>query len=115
MNDEKLKIWWSKHSVCPRCRTPIESTYEAAQGITPYHNTFKCTECRYLGLAYELLPKPSEADEWYRMHSRCPECGEVPESTTIGVIHVAGKEFFDDVNTSQCRCGWEGMIYQLVE
>ena len=116
MNEKELEIWWTKHRVCPRCKVPV-STYETTTGISPYHDAFKCNNCRYMGLAYELLPKPSEADTWYKKHTNCPKChSHRVECSTIGVIHISGKPFFDDSNTATCLdCGWDGMLYQLVE
>lgn len=114
MNNEELKKWRAHHTLCPKCREPVES-YKTTTGLSPYHDRFKCKECRYLGLAYELLPKSTEADDWYRLHQRCPECGEHAIPTAMGAMNIHGKPFFDDVNTAQCKCGWEGMVYQLVE
>jgi hypothetical protein len=57
------------------------------------------------------------AQAYYQKHCICPDCGcpsEEMSQTTMGVIFGMNGETEDD-NFCECKCGWKGRVWELVE
>jgi hypothetical protein len=54
---------------------------------------------------------------YYKSHARCPDC-KATRSTTqtyMGYIMVIGREEdYKDENRSECRCGWKGIVHDML-
>ncbi len=54
-------------------------------------------------------------EEYYLKHKACPVCNNINlMETYVGYIYYEDKEFKDE-NMAQCKCGWEGLVHNLVK
>jgi len=52
---------------------------------------------------------------YYAQHRKCPRCGSGVSQTLVGyVMDPDHPEEFKDENDCCCRCGWEGIVHELV-
>lgn len=54
-------------------------------------------------------------DAYRKQHCRCPRCGRVDafEQTCVGYI-ANNLETARDENRADCRCGWSGIVHDLL-
>lgn len=56
-----------------------------------------------------------DIQEWHQVHKCCPECNSKSVSQTlVGCVTVDGV-YDDNINTASCKCGWQGMVKDLVK
>lgn len=53
--------------------------------------------------------------EWYSEHQACPDCDNTKLMITLaGVIEDPLRDFEDNINTAECKCGWYGPVKELL-
>ncbi len=70
-----------------------------------------------LVIATEKKPEshPSIRQQYDRLHARCPECGQDEiYRTCVGGYFGSSLESWVDENAATCRCGWHGIVHDLV-
>jgi len=54
-------------------------------------------------------------DLYYREHKRCPKCGNATlYQNYVGFIERHGV-IYKDMNDASCKCGWRGMVHDLIK
>ena len=53
-------------------------------------------------------------EEWINSHKCCPQCGSSDIEVSNMAVTASDDEYRDDINTAKCKCGWKGMVKNLV-
>ena len=54
--------------------------------------------------------------EFYKLHAKCPVCGNVKlRQTYVGILERKDRNFVDNINLFECgQCGKKGKVLELV-
>jgi hypothetical protein len=52
---------------------------------------------------------------WNKLHEACPDCNNTQLMVTmVGVLEDENRDFEDNFNTAECKCGWRGPVRDLL-
>lgn len=121
-----LKQYYIEHKYCPKCYSSRhESTTMGCIQTDPKkyrdRNYSYCMDCDWKGRVHSRVPYNTYQGEleyynkqYYNKHRFCPQCGnEEVSRTCVGSLRVSIVS--PDTNKATCKCGWVGIVHDLVQ
>lgn len=70
----------------------------------------------YIPFIHEKGSKEELFHRYYSSHKKCPKCGGTNISQTLMgfVMDANNYDAFKDENKCNCKCGWTGIVHDLI-
>ena len=63
---------------------------------------------------YIIKTDKEKVNDWYKKHTKCPDCNNVSNRSIVGIQWNGKTEFKDDFSIAHCLyCRWKGKVKDL--